>query len=148
MSPFPSTRVIHGRWSEHHQGASASGMTCRVRITIPGEGDGTFDESAGKTTTPNDQLLWDCPARIAAEFRARDADLAEQSTTTQRYDVAVPASVDAVPYAATVLVYEAPNDPSMVGRRLFVESTYFASERFERVMVCLETATPGTPATP
>lgn len=141
--PFPTTRVIHPRWSSHHQPVADGGMTAVVAISVPGTGPGTFDDATGYTTPPTRVTIYTGAARIQADFRPSDAELGEQDTSVQRYLVAVHAGVNDIPYGAQVRVTAAPNDGQLVGRRFFVQSVTFASERFERDLICTETASPG-----
>lgn len=146
MSPFPTTRVIHPRWSEHHQPVAEGGMTAQIEFTKPGTGSGTRNDADGSYTPPTRPVVWAGRCRVQADFRPRPQDLADQSTSVQRYLVAIPASATGVKYAHQGRITKCDNDPASVGRVLFVESITIASERFERDLVCTLTATPGTPA--
>lgn len=148
--PFPTTKVIHPRWSAHHQPVAEGGMTCRLHISVPGAGPSTFDWTTGETTSPDPDVLYPLPGqpgigRVQADFRAQDTEQGEQSTSVRRYLVAIPADAPAIPYAAVVTIDACDNDAQLVGRRFFVHDVTVASERFERDLICLETATPGTP---
>jgi hypothetical protein len=137
--PFPSTKVIHDRWSEHHQPVARGGMTCKVRVSIAGDGPGSFDSVSGYTTPPARVTKYEGPARIQAVFRPAEADVGEQDVTVRRYLVAIDATAADIPYAAMVEVLEARNDAELLNRRFYVEEATVGSERFQRDLICTET---------
>jgi hypothetical protein len=134
--PLPGTRVIHARWSEHHQPTAAGVLTSRCLITRA-DGDGITDAD-GTWHTGARLTVYDGPARI---IRLASEDnhpvLGEQRLTTRRYGVQILIESPEILTGDSVEVYES-NDPVMTGRKLRIEGMIVGSEVWSRDMVAIE----------
>lgn len=138
MPPLPSTRVIHDRWSEHHQPTAQGAMTAACVITEAGTGTPTFDPSTGYTTPATPVQRYAGPCRVQGTFRPASVVATDQATATRRYLVAIPASTAGIEQRMTVKITAAPKAPQLVGRFLTVQAVEYANEQFELDLLCDE----------
>lgn len=146
--PFPTTKVIHPRWSGHHQPVAQGGMTGSCIITGPGAAEPVWDDVAKEYTLGDDATVYAGVCRVQADFRPTKVDQSGQETAGRRYLVAITADA-AGPFdtGTVVTITAAPNDALLVGRTLYVVDTWQATERFERDLLCADTFDQGQPAT-
>lgn len=135
--PFPSTRVIHRDFSTHHQPVAEGAMTAVCRVERPGIGT-TWNPTTESTVPATPVvIIASSPCRVQQYMRATAKDQAGQLVTERRYRVSLPADVAAVDVKSHV-VFTASTDVALVGRTFFVDDVQYASERFERDLICLD----------
>lgn len=147
--PFPSTHVIHPRWSGHHQPISEGAMNATITVTHGTTGGGW---------SPTDGPLPEVPivrytgrARLTYETtQGRDADAVGQEVTTRTVTVAIPRDVDVQQHLArvTVSAVDANGPAWLVGRVLTVQSLGRSSHAWEQILECLDDLTNQPGATP
>ena len=135
--PFPSTRVIHRDFSAHHQRVANGTMTATCRVEKPGIGT-TWDPTTESTVPAAPTVIVASSiCRVQQYMRAVAKDQAGQLVTERRYRVSLPADVAAVEVKSHV-VFTASTDAALVGRTFYVDDVQYASERFERDLICLD----------
>lgn len=144
MSPFPSSTVIHPKWSEHHQPTAQGGMTGACVITTPGTGEPTFDDVTGYTTPAAPTTVYSGVCRVQGDFRPTAVVATDQETANRRYLVAIPAAVTGVEEQMTVTVTAAPHAPQLAGRTLTIQAVEVATEQFELDLICIEAEFQGS----
>lgn len=129
--------VIPPNWSEHHRPTATATMTATCDITRDGVGDGAFDPVTGKTTPPARQnIALDQPCRVQrSAFPEQARAQAEQVITTRTYLVALPHDVTE-PKVDDLVKITACRDADLVGRSLLVLDVRYASEQWQRDLIC------------
>lgn len=134
--PLPGTKVIHPRWSEHHEPTAAGVLTSECEFyRESGEGtsmpDGSWQPSAPLT-------IYTGPCRVVRLTSEEDHPVqGEKRLTTRRYSVQVLISSPEILTGDSLLI-TASNDPVMTGRRFRVEGMILGSEVWSRDMVVIE----------
>ncbi len=137
--PFPSTRVVHPRWSAHHQPVTEDAMNALVTIEFGGT-EPTWS-SGGVSTEGEAAVTYTGPARITyVPAQAREADAADQEVALRRVDVALPREASPQQVDARVRVDAVNgNGPAwLVGRVLTVASLGRSSHAWEQLLECVD----------
>jgi hypothetical protein len=129
--------VLHPDWSSHHRPTAAATMSATCDITRDGTGDGIFDPATGKTTPPpRVTVAADAPCRVQrSAFPEQARAQAEQVITTRTYLVALPHDVPE-PKVDDLVEITASVDADLVGRSLRVLDVRYASEQWQRDLIC------------
>lgn len=132
MPPLASGRVIHARWSEHHQPTAQGTMTATCRVVRPGIG--TAWDPVTESTIPNPPtvVVASGPCRVQAFMQATTSPVAGQQVTQRRYRVSLPAAAPTADTECRILIETCPADTALAGSTLFIEDVVTASERFQR----------------
>ena len=146
--PLPSTRMIHTRWSEHHQPAVTTSFNAAVTITDPTRTtSGVFDPDTGTWGPPVPHVIaggpddtnpdWQqgVPCRIQRMRSDQDVDQAGQNIPPRLYLIQLPADVPDIEVGHTATVTTAANDTHLVGEDLVATDIQHGSERFTRDVV-------------
>lgn len=134
--PFPSTRVVHPAWSQHHRPTAEGAQTATCTIIGPGTGGG-WDPVTGPTAGAAGQLLYDDTCAIEAQVAAPDrSDAAGQATTEHPYLVSIRHAAPDIPIGARVTVTACPDDAALVGKVLTVADVQYGSLQWDRVLMC------------
>lgn len=137
--PFPSTRVFHPRWAEHHQPTTEDAMNSTITITFGTTGGGWVPGAGASPSTP--VVTYQGPARVTYEpTQGLDTEGALQNITLRRVTVALPRDAAAQSKGAVVLVDAVDaNAPAwLVGRQLAVKSLGRSSHAWEQLLDCLD----------
>lgn len=132
--PFSVTRMIPAGWSARHAAVLPTSFNAAVTIGTR-QGDATYDPGTDDTSAAY-SVDHAGGARIQHLTGTHPAELSGQHVTGMTYLVEVAASCPAIPRGARVLVTAAPNDPSLVGRELWVIASARGSEMFTRSVFC------------
>lgn len=134
--PLPNTRVIHGRWSEHHESVAAGILTSSCVITRAAtEGTSNAD---GSWTPPATVTIYTGPCRVVRLTAEEEHPVqGEKRITTRRYGVTILISSPEILTGDSVLITVS-NDPMMTGGSLRVESSIVGSEVWSRELVAVE----------
>lgn len=137
MSPLSTTRVIHRDFSAHHQPVAEGTMTATCRVERPAIG--THWDPVTESTVPNppDVLISSSICKVQEYMRAAGKDQVGQQVVERRYRVSLPADVAPIDVKCHV-VFLASSDAALATRTFYVDDVQYATERFERVLICLD----------
>lgn len=138
--PFPRTRVIPVGWAKHHRPAAEGTMTARVRFRDPEQDEeGPFDNSTGTRPVVKADPYLDTWCRAQQQKQPQVATTGEQRVSTHDYLIAVPIAGTTVLAVGHVgVIYECPDDPSLVGREIKVTDVQRGSLMWERDLICID----------
>lgn len=134
MSPLPGTRVVHPRWSEHHQATTAGARTATCTITTGGAGE--WSPTTGPTAGEANVLHTGTCRVQALDSGANAADAAGQIVVQRPYLVTVDSGAPDIPVGARVRIDTCPDDPHLAGKTLTVADPKYGSLRFDRDLLC------------
>lgn len=137
--PFPSTRVIHPRFAEHHAPVSEGAMNASCTITFGGTA-GDWQPGVGATpgTSPT---TYTGPCRVQyASTVPRNADAADQTTTERTVLVVLPrgSAKQSAGARVTITAVDANGPAALVDRVLSVGAVGFSSIAFEQDLACTD----------
>ncbi|ROO82582.1 hypothetical protein EDD29_0062 [Actinocorallia herbida] len=131
-------RTIHPLWSEHHRSTASGTLTSHCTLTRA-SGAGTTGPD-GTWTPASRTTVYDGPCRVIVAQtisgeKVQPAAAAQQ--TSRRYMVSLlwdsaPVQVD------DIVEITQSHDANLIGRRLRVSSIDYASEQWQRDLVCWE----------
>lgn len=144
MSPFPSTKVVHPRFAEHHAPVTEGAMTATCEVAV--HTAGTWNPTDG--SVPGDKtVLYTGPCRVQAlSNQPADSDAAGQPTTGHTYLIVLPMDQPTIPAGdagakVTVLTVDTNGDAELVSRVLTVRDVKYSSLRWERDLTCTDDLT-------
>lgn len=136
--PLPNTRVIHPRFSTHHQPAAAQTRTATCDITRPATGRGALNKTTGTVTNAPTTVAVDVPCRIqAAASSDRTTQTGDQQVTFRKYLVTIDPALDT--RIDDVVTITAAIDTDLIGRQLRVIDVIYGSEIWDRALTCIDT---------
>lgn len=134
--PFPNTRLIPADLPQTLAGTVRAGMTALVRLRPPDQ-VATRDTDTGRTTFAAAAAYYDGPARVQARGGAGPAGTpADRQVASGGYLVAVPHTVTQAAPGHLVEVYDAEQDPALVGLVLVVDDVPAATVILQRNLSC------------
>ena len=143
MSPFSGHTPIHARWSEHHRPVATGTHTATCTITRDTgiatgtlDGDNVYHPPAGATTV----YTGGCRVIVHSVTGAHHLVVGEQQVATTDYEIAIDWDAPEVLEHDIVTITDA-EDPGLVGKQLQVNDIRYASETFERVLICTDDLT-------
>lgn len=138
--PFPGSRVIPNGWSAHHRPVAEGTMTARVRFRDPAQDTkGEFDDSNGKFPTTKATPYLDTACRAQQQKQPQVATTGQQKISTHDYLIAVPIDGTSTVRAGHIgVIYECPDDPTLIGRELRITDVQRGSLMWERDLICTD----------
>lgn len=140
--PLAGHTPIHGRWSEHHRPVASGTQTATCAITRPAGGEGTVDDG-GVWHPPAATTVYTGPCRVSPRSArsgviwhvAGDQKVAEYDYIVAiEWDAANVIENDAITFTASV-------DVLLVRKQFLVAGVSYASEQWERILLCRENLT-------
>jgi hypothetical protein len=137
--PIPGSRVIPAGWAQHHRPTVESTFTAKIRLRDPAQDtEGPLDEDTGTRPVVKAAPYYDGPCRVQQRNQPQVGATGEQRISTQDYLVPVPITVTTVAVGHVGLIYECPDDPSLIGRPLKVTDVLRGSLAWERDLICTD----------
>lgn len=98
-------------------------------ITVPGVGEGVYDEATNTTTPPAPVQIYAGPARIQIAQLSSDKPLvAVDQLTVVQHIISIPVGAAVVPKAARITIKASAHDPANVGRVFTVRAVLHKSQ--------------------
>ncbi|WP_029135322.1 DUF6093 family protein [Nakamurella lactea] len=112
-------------------------------ITIPGEGEGTYDPGTNTTIPPDPTVIYDGRCRIQLSQPVSDRPLvAVDQKTVVSHVISIPVGSPTVPRMALITITASTHDPANIGRQFTVRSrlskTHATAERLQADELQLE----------
>lgn len=108
-----------------------------VTITVPGEGDGVYDEATNITLPPAPVQVYAGPARIQVAQLSSDKPLvAVDQLTVVQHIISIPVGAAVVPKAARITITASAHDPANIGRVFAVRAVLHKTHATALRMSC------------
>ncbi|MER6575825.1 DUF6093 family protein [Nonomuraea sp. NPDC001023] len=137
MSPLAGSAPIHPRWSEHHRPTATGTQTATCTITRTGAGEGTTDAD-GTWHPPAAATIYSGSCRVSS--RSARSGVIWHVTGDEKiaeYDYIVAVEWDAAEVLEHDMVeFDSAADPLLPGKELVVIGVAYASEQWERILMC------------
>lgn len=137
----PGSQMLDQRFEMYHRPVADLQMTARCTIVRPAsQADATFDDATGRTVYPPPAALYAGPCRVQASNRlAGGAPVGDREVVLHRYTVAIPAGTLGLAVGDLLTITDAPHDPTLVGRALWVIDIIVGSVTWQQDLVVDDT---------
>lgn len=138
--PLPGTRIVHPQFQARWRPIIAATFRSLVRVTRPGNPQGTRDWEAGRTTVATPFVVYSGPARVQSRTtgatRGAATQVADRPVTVGAYLIAVPTDSAPALLRDVVEILECNDDPALQGLVLYVVDVPHADVAWQRNLGC------------